>query len=46
MTVKALKKIVAAQANDEGLWFMAESIVEAYFQQELRRLHEAIERLK
>lgn len=37
-------KLVNAQAEDEGLWFIADSIVEAYFQQELRKLHAAIEK--
>ena len=40
-------RIVAEQAGDEGLWGRnldgTTSIVEAYLQQELRRLHEAIE---
>lgn len=35
--------IVLAQAEDEGLWFIAETAPEAYLQQELRRLHAAIE---
>jgi len=38
-----IKAIVAAQANDEGLWFIAATAPEAYLQQELRRLHAAIE---
>jgi hypothetical protein len=36
-------KIVDEQANDEGLWFEAVCITEALLQQELRRLHAAIE---
>lgn len=35
--------IVNAQAEDELLWFVAETMPEAYLQQELRRLHAAIE---
>ncbi len=31
------------QAEDEGLWFEAQSAAEAYLQQELRRLHKVIE---
>jgi len=37
------EQIMAAQANDDGLWFVAQTAPEAYLQQELRRLHEAIE---
>ncbi len=36
--------IVSDQADDEGLWFVARTAPEAYLQQELRRLHAAIER--
>ena len=35
--------LVAKQADDEGLWFQAATAPEAYLQQELRRLHAAIE---
>jgi len=35
--------IVLAQAKDEGLWFKAQTAPEAYLQQELRRLHAAVE---
>ena len=38
-----LQKLVDEQAEDEGLWCEAANIVEAYLQQELRRLHAAIE---
>ena len=38
-----LAKIAAEQAEDEGLWFFAMTAPEAYLQQELRRLHAAIE---
>ena len=37
------RAIVAQQAEDEGLWFAAQTAPEAYLQQELRRLHAAIE---
>ncbi len=37
------KRIVAEQAEDEGLWFVAQTASEAYLQQELRRLHAAVE---
>jgi len=39
----ALKKIVDEQAEDQGLWFEAETAPEAYLQQELRKLHAEIE---
>ena len=37
-------EIVQEQAEDDGLWFNAETAPEAYLQQELRRLHAAVER--
>ena len=37
------RDIVETQALDEGLWFKAKTAPEAYLQQELRRLHAAIE---
>lgn len=36
-------EVVNQQAEDEGLWFIAQTAPEAYLQQELRRLHEAVE---
>ena len=39
-----LLELVSRQAEDEGLWFEAQTAPEAYLQQELRKLHEAIER--
>ena len=35
--------VVLEQAEDEGLWFIAETAPEAYLQIALRRLHAAIE---
>ena len=35
--------VVDEQAEDEGLWFVAETITEAYLQSALRRLHAAVE---
>ena len=35
--------VVDEQAEDEGLWFIAATAPEAYLQQELRRLHAAID---
>lgn len=43
MNISKIRKLVASQAEDEGLWFEAETASEAYLQQELRRLHAAIE---
>ncbi len=40
---EAILEVVDEQANDESLWFVATTIQEAYFQQELRRLHGVIE---
>lgn len=40
---KKIQDIVNEQAEDEGLWFQAKYTTEAYLQQELRRLHVAIE---
>lgn len=36
--------LVQKQAEDEGIWFIAQTAAEAYLQQELRRLHATIER--
>jgi len=41
---QAALDIVNEQAKDEGLWFNAKYASEAYLQQELRRLHAAVER--
>lgn len=35
--------VVNEQAEDEALWCLTDNIVEAYYQQELRRLHAAVE---
>jgi len=45
MNLEELCSIVDRQAEDEGLWFEAETAPEAYLQQELRKLHGAIELL-
>lgn len=39
----ALRQLVAEQAEDDGLWFMAQTASEAYLQQALRTLHAVIE---
>jgi hypothetical protein len=39
----AARVVVAEQAEDEGLWFAAETAPERYLQQALRRLHAAVE---
>ena len=44
-TAERLLKIVEAQANDPGLWFVAQTAPEGYLQSELRRLHAAVESL-
>jgi len=41
--LQAAEQVVNEQLDDEGLWFVATSAPEAYLQQELRRLHEAID---
>ena len=43
--LSAVQTLVNWQAADEGLWFIARTAPEAYLQQELRRLHAAIEAL-
>ena len=40
---QALRALIDTQANDDGLWFQAQSVSEAYVQQELRKLHTACE---
>jgi len=41
---KEIKKLVGEQAEDEGLWFCAETAPEAYLQHQLRTLHFLIEK--
>lgn len=41
--ITLLKAAVNQQAEDEGIWFMAQTAPEGYLQQELRRLHRLIE---
>lgn len=36
-------RLVLEQAEDEGLWFIAETAPEAYLQRELRKLHAVVE---
>jgi hypothetical protein len=43
MDQQAVKAVVAEQAEDAGLWFIAATEPEAYLQQALRRLHAVIE---
>jgi len=38
-----LGDLVQLQATDDGLWFDALTALEAYLQQELRRLHASVE---
>lgn len=42
-TIAVQLALVHKQAEDEGLWFIAQTAPEAYLQQELRRLHGVIE---
>lgn len=42
-TKTALRQLVERQANDEGLWFVAQTAPEGHLQRELRRLHSAVE---
>ena len=42
-TEDEVASVIEQQANDEGLWFNAQTASEAYLQQELRRLHAIIE---
>ena len=44
--MKHIRAITDRQAEDEGLWFAAVTAPEAYLQQELRKLHSAIEAAK
>ena len=41
-----LRQLTAQQAEDDGLWFRAATAPEAYLQQELRKLHAAVEETK
>lgn len=41
--ITAVMQLISEQAEDDGLWFVAQTAPEAYLQQELRRLHTAIE---
>ena len=41
---EALQELVDRQANDEGLWFAAQTAPEEYLQAALRTLHVQIER--
>lgn len=43
LKLEGLRNLTAKQAEDDGLWFDAGTAPEAYLQQELRRLHAAIE---
>lgn len=43
-SIERIMEVVAEQAEDEGLWFVAELASEAYLQHGLRRLHEVIEK--
>ena len=38
-----LERVAANQAEDDGLWFVAQTASEAYLQQALRHIHALIE---
>ena len=42
---KKLTEMVNEQAEDDGLWFDAETATEKYLQRELRKLHAQIEKV-
>ena len=39
----AARSEALSQAEDEGLWFVAETAPESYLQEALRRLHRAVD---
>jgi hypothetical protein len=41
--LRRVRALVIEQADDEGLWFHAETAPEAYLQEALRKLHVAAE---
>jgi hypothetical protein len=43
--VRELCALVNEQAHNGRLWFIAATVSEAYLQQELRRLHQEVERV-
>ena len=43
MALEDPQEVAAEQAEDEGLWFEAQTAPEGYLQEALRRLHKAIE---
>ena len=40
---RAVRDVVDEQVEDGGVWFTAQTAAEAYLQQELRKLHAAVE---
>lgn len=46
LQVDPIRALVDEQAEDGGLWFVAETITEDYLQRALRKLHAVIENLK
>ena len=43
--IELIGDLIDEQAEDEGLWFVAETASEAHLQSELRKLHRAVEGL-
>ncbi len=46
MTIEDLKLLADAQAEDSGLWFIAQTAPEEYLQEALRKLHGMIEAIE
>ncbi len=46
MTIEDLKRLADAQAEDSGLWFIAQTAPEEYLQEALRKLHGMIEAIE
>ena len=44
--IAAALELVDLQAEDEAIWFQAEYASEAFLQQELRKLHAAVEAIR
>jgi len=43
LRMEVIRAVVDSQAEDDGLWFISETITESYLQSQLRWLHEVIE---
>lgn len=45
-TLEEVKELVNKQAENEKIWFIAETVTEVYLQIHLRELHTAIENME